>query len=299
MTIQLHRLEGFYWVSKHEGYAAAARNFPYSITQPAVHQQVKKLEADLGCRLFERASKDRLRHTNEGRRLFAFCAPFFEELPRVVRELESGSLGGEVRIDGESTAMRSLVPTWVRAIRHQNSDIAIRLTEVESLDLDRLRIGAADFAVGCFDDVPEGISLHDLGPAYSFVLVPDEHPLAGRKKPKPALLHDTPLISYPVASRAHRLQREVLEALSIRPRESLRAPTTESIFSMVASGLGFSVIPWTEKTGPQVAGVHAMRLKGLGVELPIQAAWRPGADESPALRAALALAPMATRKKRS
>ena len=58
--LQLHRLEGFYWVARTGGYAKAARAFPYPITQPAVHQQVKKLEGELGLSLFERVSKDKM-----------------------------------------------------------------------------------------------------------------------------------------------------------------------------------------------------------------------------------------------
>ncbi|MCA9321778.1 MAG: LysR family transcriptional regulator, partial [Planctomycetes bacterium] len=46
--VQIHRFEGFYWVALTGGYARAARAFPYPITQPAVHQQVKRLEAELG-----------------------------------------------------------------------------------------------------------------------------------------------------------------------------------------------------------------------------------------------------------
>ena len=51
--IQIHRLEGFYWVAKTLGYARAARAFPYPITQPAIHQQVKKLEVELDLDLFD------------------------------------------------------------------------------------------------------------------------------------------------------------------------------------------------------------------------------------------------------
>ena len=64
--IQLHRLEGFYWVARTGGYARAARAFPYPITQPAVHQQVKKLEAELGVTLFERVAKDKMKPTPAG-----------------------------------------------------------------------------------------------------------------------------------------------------------------------------------------------------------------------------------------
>ena len=55
--IQLHRLEGFYWVARSGGYARAARAFPYPITQPAIHQQGKKLETGLGVALRERVGR--------------------------------------------------------------------------------------------------------------------------------------------------------------------------------------------------------------------------------------------------
>ena len=71
--VQLHRLEGFYWVGRTGGYAKAARAFPYPITQPAVHQQVKKLEAELGVSLFERVDKESIQTTAAGRRLYESC----------------------------------------------------------------------------------------------------------------------------------------------------------------------------------------------------------------------------------
>ena len=81
--IQLQRLEGFYWVARCEGYARAARAFPYPITQPGVHQQVKRLESELGVRLFERVGKDRVVLTPQGRALYEYVAPFYEGLPGV------------------------------------------------------------------------------------------------------------------------------------------------------------------------------------------------------------------------
>ena len=93
--IQIHRLEGFFWVAKTGGYAKAARAFPYPITQPAVHQQVKKLESELGLQLFERVGKEVMKLTPAGRHLYGFAAPFFEQLPAVVRSLRASDLGGD------------------------------------------------------------------------------------------------------------------------------------------------------------------------------------------------------------
>ncbi|MDX2010730.1 MAG: LysR family transcriptional regulator, partial [Myxococcaceae bacterium] len=60
LSMNLQRLEGFYWVARQQGYARAARAFPYPITQPGVHQQVRRLEDELGVKLFERVGKDRV-----------------------------------------------------------------------------------------------------------------------------------------------------------------------------------------------------------------------------------------------
>ena len=46
--IRLHQLEGFYYTGLTGGYARAAAAMPYPITEPAVYQQVRKLERSLG-----------------------------------------------------------------------------------------------------------------------------------------------------------------------------------------------------------------------------------------------------------
>ena len=100
--IQIQRLEGFYWVAFTGGYARAARAFPYPISQPAVHQQVSKLQRELETTLFERVAKDRVRLTPAGRHLFDFVAPFYEGLPAVVRSLKGAEHGGEIHIQAAS-----------------------------------------------------------------------------------------------------------------------------------------------------------------------------------------------------
>ena len=113
IDMQLHRLEGFHFVARTGGYARAARAFPYPITQPAVHQQIKKLESELGVVLFERVAKDRVILTPQGRRLHEFVAPFFDQLPSVVRSVRSAPDGGELRILAPALLLRALLPPWV------------------------------------------------------------------------------------------------------------------------------------------------------------------------------------------
>src|SRR6187431_2518178 len=94
----LQRLEGFYWVARTEGYARAARAFPYPITQPGVHQQVKRLEGELGLTLFTRVGKDKVVLTPAGQALYAEVAPFLERWPQTIAALRGGTYGGTLKI---------------------------------------------------------------------------------------------------------------------------------------------------------------------------------------------------------
>jgi hypothetical protein len=80
--IDLHRLAGFWLVATEGGYSRAARAADYPITQPALHQQVKKLEGEVGLELLERIGKDRMRPTPAGAHLLAFVTPFLRDLPQ-------------------------------------------------------------------------------------------------------------------------------------------------------------------------------------------------------------------------
>ena len=50
----VHHLELFYYVAKHQGITAAVRKMPYGIQQPAVSGQLLQLEKHLGVKLFHR-----------------------------------------------------------------------------------------------------------------------------------------------------------------------------------------------------------------------------------------------------
>src|SRR5262245_37068880 len=115
--IQLHRLEGFYRVAYAGGYARAVRQFPYPISEPAVHQQVRKLELELGQRLLRRIAKDRMALTPAGQHLYDFCAPFFERLPAIEREITGGHFAGTLRVDAGPQEIRHLLPAFIRALK--------------------------------------------------------------------------------------------------------------------------------------------------------------------------------------
>ncbi|MEQ8764931.1 MAG: LysR family transcriptional regulator [Planctomycetota bacterium] len=289
--IQLHRLEGFYWVAKTGGYSKAARAFPYPISQPAVHQQVKKLEGELGRPLFERVGRDRMVLTPAGRRLYEFAAPFFDELPAVVRALQSSEARGELRIETEALIIRHLLPSWLKRLRRKYPEIRIDLEEQAVATIDRLRSGETDLVVAYLEKTPRDIDTRQVGTLRPFIVMPANHRSA--KKSKTVLsdfVRDT-FISYNPGLLPYELQMQALAQHGVEPEQVLSASSAEAILGFVEAGLGFSIVPSLDRTGPKGRGIVARRLSAPKVEFPVVAAWRKSAWIHPLVEAALAVAP--------
>jgi DNA-binding transcriptional LysR family regulator len=290
-VIQLHRLEGFYWVAKVGGYAKAARAFPYPITQPAVHQQVSKLEDDLKIELFERVGKDRMQLTAAGERLFRFVQPFFEGLPGVVRAVSSGDFGGTLIVHAAPLIVRHVMPRWIQRLRKARPELRVHLVEARTTEVGRLRDGSADLLVDFLPEWPADVATMKIAALVGFVVLPSKHRLAGLKRVDVSQLAEDTFIGYSPGSIAHDLQLKALGTHGVAPRDVLSASSAESILAFVQAELGYSLLPWPDADGPKWPGVHATPLVSPPVEIPVVAAWRKDTPDNPLLDAALETAP--------
>jgi DNA-binding transcriptional LysR family regulator len=289
--IGLHRLEGFFWVARTGGYARAARAFPYPITQPAVHQQVKKLEGDLSVALFERVQKDRMALTPAGERLYAFVAPFFEQLPGVLRSLQSGDYAGVLRIHAAPLMIRHLMPDWIKRVQDARPGIQIELRELATGDVGPLRSGDADMIVDYLPEIPAGIASMQVATMHGFIVLPTKHPLAKGKQIALTDLAEETFISYSPGTVPYAFQMKAFEAHAVEPRSTLSANSADAILGFVGTGLGYSLVPSIDPRGPGERGIEARLLSSPKVEFPVYAAWRLDTPENPLLDCALEMAP--------
>lgn len=290
--MNLQRLEGFYWVARTEGYARAARAFPYPITQPGVHQQVSRLEDQLGVALFERVGKDRVRLTPAGRSLYAFVAPFFEQLPAVEQAIRGGTHGGMLRIHAASLHLRQLLPPWIRRLQAKRPDIEVELQEIRRPDPQALRDGAADLLVDHLFQIPPDVEVREIARMQSFLVLPAHHSLGKARRVRIEDLADETFIAYAPDLGGRQLQLRALELSGVKPGRILAADSAETILGIVAAGIGYSLVPSLSEQGPRMAGVVSHRLNFRGSTFPVHAAWRKGVAPNPLLEAALALAPV-------
>src|SRR6266478_5326038 len=132
--MNIHHLELFYFVAKHGGIAAAVRNVPYGIQQPAVSGQIAKLEESLGTKLFQRRP---FALSPPGAELFDFIKPFFDNIDIVAEKLRQSS-SPQLRIAAPSIVLHDYVPEILKRVREKFPTFRLYLHEAGRAEAERL-----------------------------------------------------------------------------------------------------------------------------------------------------------------
>lgn len=119
-------------------------------TQPALSSSIRRLEADCGAPLFEKAGRG-IRLTEAGKVLLKWAQRVRFDVEDAKRELSSMGAGltGHVRIGIVPTAAQFLLPSVARQLLHEAPDVTLR-TVVGLIDTlkPQLRAGELDMVVG-------------------------------------------------------------------------------------------------------------------------------------------------------
>src|ERR1700730_10343048 len=146
--MNIHHLELFYFVAKHGGIAAAVRNIPYGIQQPAVSGQIAKLEESLGTKLFQRRP---FALSPAGAELFGFIKPFFDNVDIVAEKLRQDS-SPQLRIGAPSIVLHDYVPEILKRVREKFPSFRLYLHEAGRAEAERLLLARdVDLAITLID----------------------------------------------------------------------------------------------------------------------------------------------------
>jgi DNA-binding transcriptional LysR family regulator len=244
-AVRLHQVEGFYHVTTHAGFRRAVKAMPYPLTEPALHQQVRKLERALGVTLLERAPGRRMVPTPEGRALYLFVAPYFEQLPGVLRSLFDES-GGSLVLATESFYVDTLCVDGLRAVQEKNPRVHIELIEAELDEMSQALLrGRADLGIASvIGALPEGLVYEELGGLGLELLVPARHPLAKRRAPLgPKHLEGLRCVLYSkgTVGRDYSLQAMAQAGFLVEP--AVEASTAIAMRALVRAGVAPAFIP--------------------------------------------------------
>lgn len=268
---------------------AAAREH---VAQPALSQQIKRLEGEVGLALVERTTRS-VALTEAGELLAARARRILNELDAARAELESltGIQSGHVNV-GVLHTMGPVDVSLVLALfrgRHPAVELTVREQSSEEL-ADLLRDDELDLAFLSVTERVEsrGLGLDQLVVEELVLVVSEAHPLAGRRRVRMAELAGEEFISYREGSRLRELLESAGRSAGFQPRVTLESNESGRIRRLVARGLGVAILPRSdaERHGADVA-VTALVEPALTRDITL--AWRAGRRLAPAGAAFLEL----------
>jgi DNA-binding transcriptional LysR family regulator len=239
----LEQLRFFHAVAESGSFTAAAKEL--HLTQPAVSNQVKNLEGELGQRMFERMGRS-IRLTRAGEVLHTHTRRIFQQvreaeviledlkslqtgrlylgtvdvmsiyvLPRIFRVFHSRYPRVEISIEVDDTT------TISRGVRESRFDLGFATLPLREPNLMSLSV---------YNDVMRAIA-------------PAGHPLAGKELVTLQELADTTMIVYKQGSVTRSIIEQIFRSQGIELEPDMEIDRPEAMKKLVEAGLGVSIMP--------------------------------------------------------
>ncbi|MCQ4159466.1 LysR family transcriptional regulator [Roseomonas sp. GC11] len=283
--IELRHLRYFVAVAEEGHMTRAAQRL--GLQQPPLSQQIRALEEAVGARLFHRRPRG-VTLTEAGAALLERARPILRDVPLALEAARRAARGEEGRLAigfTHSAAFHPLVAAVVRGMRQAAPGIALVLEEGTSAELAAtLREGRLDAAfLRASAEEESGLCAERLLEEEMLLALPDPYPPARAWAPG-AAEHPIPLAA--LAGETFILPRRpsgpglydsiiaACRAAGFSPRVGQEAPRLVSTLSLVAAGLGLSIVP-RSMAHLQTEGIAYRRLAaGVAPRAPLFLAWR-------------------------
>jgi DNA-binding transcriptional LysR family regulator len=242
--VDLRQLEYFAAVARHGHFTRAAEEL--YVTQSALSQQVRRLEAELGLQLLTRGSRG-VELTSAGADLLARADTILAEVARARADMDAhaGAERGLVRVAAAPADAQRLPEALVEFHReHPGIRVALRHGSAREV-ADLVATGSAELGVAASAD-GETLSDEPLR-----VALPPGDPLAGADEVDLWDLRDRPFI---LAERGSALRDAVVsacEAAGFAPVPPFEVGDPRTVLMLVEAGMGVALLPesWRASKG--------------------------------------------------
>ena len=278
--MELRHLRYFVAVAEelHFGRAAARMH----VAQPALSQQLKQLEEELGVVLLARTKRHvaltepgRL-FLHEARRTLASAA----NAAGVARRAAAGRVG-RLRIGYVDSALWGVLPSVLAAFRDRFPSVELTLLErLPRQQVSALTSGDLDVGISPPHAVPDGFHTQPVSEEPVALALPASHRLASKKRIDIKDLADDPWVLVParIPSRLRDLTLSACAAAGFAPRVAQEARQLDALVALVSAGLGVTLVPSSAERVPR-DGVVFRPLRGLDLTFRLVALWRD--EEAP------------------
>lgn len=292
--MELRHLRYFVAVAQRKHFTRAAEEL--HLAQPALSQQIQQLERELGIALLERTSRQ-VRLTSAGEAFLARAERILAEVERAQMEMQefAGLTRGRIVIGAlqslEAFRFSSLLSRF--HARYPGIEIVLREKGTEEL-LELLNAGHLDLSliqiIGDMSprEITESVvTAEKLLTEEVVLVVAANHPLAHAQQVTVEELREEPFIAFKPGSGLRRILLQSSLAAGFTPRILFESGDLGTIRSLVAEGLGISMLPRSvaEAAGREVVSIS---FSPRPLARTILLAWHTHISHAPATAAFLA-----------
>ncbi|MFI9028490.1 LysR substrate-binding domain-containing protein [Streptomyces sp. NPDC053560] len=276
------RLAQFEAVARHEHVTRAA--YELGMPQPTLSRAVVRLEEELGVALFARHGRT-LSLSPAGRAFLASVERALSDIERAAESVRADAdpTAGKVAFGFLHTLGSETVPGLLRTFRADHPKVRFQLVQTygEAM-LDRLRAGDLDLCLTSpVPDAPELVARR-LDEQKLRLVVPDDHPLAVRKRIRLAEAADELFVTLEPGFGLRRITDALCAEAGFTPKVAFEGEEAETLRGLVAAGLGVALLPPPPVPRP---GVVELTVTAPRAVREIGVAWLDGHVDTPPVAA--------------
>lgn len=242
--IENFRLRVFRTVARHLNFSRAAEEL--LLTQPAVTQQIKALEDELGVALFDRGG-GHIQLTPGGNALL----PYADKLRTISEEAVQavaaayGQQGGELALGASQTIAQYILPAMIAAFhkRHPGVHVTAISGNTDAM-LEALLQGRIQLALIEGPDQRKDLQIEPFLEDHMVLAVPAGHEWAGQEITADQFRHE-PLLMREFGSGSRRVVEQAFAARGLKAKDlqvNMEFDSTEGLLSAVEAGLGVTFV---------------------------------------------------------
>lgn len=282
--MELRQLRYALAVAEELHFGAAANRL--GVSQPAVSEQIRSLEADLGAELFSRTSRS-VRVTPAGAVFLEDARKILADLDHIRLRVDEHSRGewGRLRIGAVGPALTWTVPMVVKEVVRvaPQLDISLAVMSTES-QVQAVLSGDLDAGFARVVTRRKGLRVEHLIDEPLTAVLPTEHRLSGAESIKLSELNGEPFVVWPRTFNPNFFDEVITTCHrhGCLPSKLIEGSDMQTQLASIGAGLGVSVLP-RSFMGARRDGVAFVPLRERVRPVPLQLVWS-AAHEEPAVR---------------
>jgi len=243
VQMQIHQLRYFCAVARTGSFTRAAQH--EHLAQPSLSQQIRKLEDELGTRLFDRLGRT-VRLTRMGEAFLPRAEDILRQLASAKSEIHemAGAEQGKLVIGAIPTIAPYFLALALASFAREFPRVQVSVIEEPTQDLlNRIHEGSVDLALLALPVPADHCLCQELFRERLYVVLPVHHRLASLRRLQLKQIEHDPFL---LLKEGHCFRENTLAACRrarLRPNVVLESGQFSTILAMVAAGTGVSVVP--------------------------------------------------------